>query len=136
MVSYFIGRRFSLIILSGKDFWLLKRKHILHTQEYYKKNHRMSLLIGRFVPVIRTFIPLMAGAFSVKFKEFMLYNWLGSAIWVLGLVLSGYFLGTSFPWLKDYLEYITVIVALIPVMPLIISFFRKWRRKRRDAVPV
>ncbi|MDX2195472.1 MAG: DedA family protein [Cytophagales bacterium] len=117
-VGYLSGKFIGGRLLNAKDTWYFKREYIVKTRYYYIKYAGNTLLIGRFLPIVRTFAPILAGIIKMEFKRFIFYNLLGGTIWVLGLVLGGYFLGQRFPQLLHYIEYI--VLAFIAVTSVVV----------------
>jgi len=124
-VGYWFGRRTGPILFTRKDTWLFKRKHIVMAEEFYNKYGGAALILGRFMPIIRTFAPILAGVVRLDFKKFVIYNILGSFLWVLVLTLAGYFLGRRFPQIVDYIEYIVIGFVVISTMPIIVTLIKR-----------
>jgi membrane-associated protein len=100
-------------------------------EEFFQKYGGTALIIGRFVPIIRTFAPIFAGVVQLNFKKFVLYNILGALLWVSLLTLTGYYLGVKFPWIIDYVEYIIVGLIVIAFLPIAIALLKKWLKNRK-----
>ncbi|MEP6735405.1 MAG: VTT domain-containing protein, partial [Chryseolinea sp.] len=110
-VGYFFGV-WATKYLKPKDSNLFfKQKYLDIAQAFYTKYGMMAFIVGRFLPIVRTFVPILAGMVKIEFKKFLFYNLLGAALWISTLVLSGYWLGSIFPSLVDNVEFI--IVGLI-----------------------
>ncbi len=129
--GYWFGRRTGPMLFQRKDSWLFKRKYVVMAEEFFHKYGGTALIIGRFVPIIRTFAPIFAGIVRFDFRRFILYNVGGAVIWVSTLTLSGYFLGKRFPEIIHYVEYIIVGMIVITFTPIAITLFRKWLAGRR-----
>lgn len=123
--GYWFGYRTGPILFNRDDSLFFKRRYMIFAEEFYEKHGGMALVLGRFFPIIRTFAPIFAGVVRVDFKKFTLYNFAGSIAWVCTFILGGFFLGRRFPQLKDYLEYIILILIIITTIPLIIAFVKK-----------
>ncbi len=106
LLGYVTGRYFGDNIQTRPDSLFFKKKYIENTQKYFEKYGSQTLVIARFLPVIRTFSPILAGIVKMKFYKFMLFNILGAAIWTVVLVGGGYYFGEKFPWIVDYVQYI------------------------------
>jgi membrane-associated protein len=106
LLGYATGRYFGDGIQNRQDSLFFKKKYIENTQKYFEKYGSQTLIIARFLPVIRTFSPILAGIVNMKFYKFMLYNILGGAIWTIALVGGGFYFGEKFPWIVDYVQYI------------------------------
>ncbi|HET6543815.1 MAG TPA: VTT domain-containing protein, partial [Chryseolinea sp.] len=84
----------------------------------------MAFVLGRFLPIVRTFVPILAGMTHINFKKFLIFNIIGAAVWVVVMVMAGHLLGNAFPNLIEYLEYIVFGMILLTAIPLVVSFFR------------
>ncbi len=104
--AYFFGRIVGEKLYQRDDSFFFKRRYINSTKEFFARYGGKSLIIGRFLPIIRTFAPILAGTAQMNLKEFATYNFAGGFLWTFTLVLSGYFLGYEFPTLKDHIEYV------------------------------
>jgi membrane-associated protein len=119
------------MLFKRKDSILFKRKYVIMAEEFFQKYGGTALIIGRFVPIIRTFAPIFAGVVQLNFKKFVLYNILGALLWVSLLTLTGYYLGVKFPWIIDYVEYIIVGLIVIAFLPIAIALLKKWLKNRK-----
>lgn len=106
LLGYFTGRFFGDNIQARPDSLFFKKKYIDNTQKYFEKYGSQTLVIARFLPVIRTFSPILAGIVKMNFYKFMIFNILGGAIWTIVLVGGGFYFGEKFPWIVDYVQYI------------------------------
>lgn len=130
--GYWFGYRTGPMLFKRKDSLIFKQKYIVMAEEFYQKYGGSALVIGRFVPIIRTFAPIFAGVVKLDFKKFVIYNVLGAMIWVSVLTLSGYFLGEMFPQIIHYVEYIIIGMIVIAFMPLAIAIFKRWLKNRKS----
>lgn len=124
VLSYFVGLKLGKWLLSRPDSIFFKASYLNMAASYFEKRHRSAIIIGRFIPVIRTFLPLCLGLIKSDFKLFMIYNLIGSIIWTSSLVLAGYFLKLIFPELIHYLEWIILVLMAITAIPLIRQFYK------------
>jgi membrane-associated protein len=124
--GYWVGRK-SDKILFKKDRWLFKRKHLLQAEEFYAKKGGSAIIIARFLPVIRTFAPIVAGIVKMKVGKFSLYNILGSFIWVASIVTAGFLLGEN-EWAKEHLEKIILGILLITTGPVFLNFLLRKKK--------
>ena len=129
--GYWFGWRTGPMLFKRKDSWLFKRKYVIMAEEFYHKYGGAALIIGRFVPIIRTFAPIFAGIVQMNFRKFVLFNLSGCAVWVMLLTLSGYFLGLEFPQIVHYIEYIVVGFISLTFMPILIALIRKRMATRK-----
>lgn len=128
--GYWFGHRTGPMLFKRKDSLIFKREYVMMAEEFYQKYGGRALIIGRFVPIIRTFAPIFAGVVKLDFKKFVIYNVVGALIWVGLLTLSGYFLGELFPWIIDYVEYIIIGLIVIAFLPIVIGLFSRWKKNK------
>jgi len=125
-VGYWFGRKTGPVLYHRKDSLFFKRRYLKAAEEYYNKQGAFALIMGRFVPIVRTFAPIFAGVVKLDFKRFALYNFAGGIIWIASLTLLGYFLGKRFEKeINDYLLYIIIGFIVITTIPLIFAFVKK-----------
>jgi membrane-associated protein len=122
--SYIIGARLGNLFKNKKDSIFFKKQFIDISIDFYKKYGGLSIIVGRFFPIIRTFIPLVAGISQVNFKRFIIYNILGSFLWICSLVLTGFFIGKSFPGVFEYMEWIIVAICIISTVPVLVGYVK------------
>jgi membrane-associated protein len=128
LFGYVFGRRVGPPLFERKDSILFKRKYLDITQSFYAKHGGQTLVLGRFLPIIRTFAPIIAGVIRVPVPTFMFFNVVGGALWITSLSLIGYFLGTQFPAIENYVGYI--IIGFIGITTtLLIRTYIKQRRE-------
>jgi membrane-associated protein len=130
-VNYWIGYKLGPAVFRREDSKLLNKKHLLRAQEFYEKYGAKTIILARFVPVVRTFAPFVAGVGKMNFFRFWLYNIIGGVAWVLICLLAGYYFG-GFEFVKKRFELVIVAIVLISVLPMVIEFLRA-RRAGRDA---
>lgn len=131
-VNYLIGKKLGLRILqkklkSGKQ--LVKQDYIDKTHEFYDKHGPKTIILARFVPIVRTFAPFVAGIGEMNYGKFISYNIIGGAIWVTGLSLLGFFFG-NIPIVKENFEIVILGIIFVSILPIIIEFIRHRRKKR------
>ena len=125
-VGYWFGRKTGPVLYHRKESFFFKRRYLKAAEEYYNKQGAFALIMGRFVPIVRTFAPIFAGVVKLDFKRFALYNIAGAIIWIASLTLLGYFLGKRFEKeINDYLLYIIIGFIVITTIPLIFAFVKK-----------
>jgi membrane-associated protein len=124
--GYWFGIKTGPVLYHRKDTFFFKKRYLKAAEVYYNKQGAFALIMGRFVPIVRTFAPIFAGVVRLEFKKFALYNICGAFLWITSLTLLGYFLGKRFEKeINDYLLYIIVGFVTITSLPLAIAFFRK-----------
>ena len=123
--GYWFGRRTGPLLYTRKDSFFFKKKYLKAAEEYYNKQGAFALIMGRFVPIVRTFAPIFAGVVKLDFKKFAFYNIVGGILWICSLTLLGYFLGKRFEKeINDYLLYIIIGFIVITTIPLLITFVK------------
>lgn len=131
-VGYWFGKRSGDILLKRKDTWLFKKKYLHRAKEFYEKRGGGAIVLARFLPIIRTFAPIVAGMVNMNKRKFSLYNIVGSFAWVGSLVTAGYLLGEN-AWVKDNLEKIVLAIIILPLLPVIIKLVSG---KKEVVIPV
>ena len=129
--NYCIGRRVGPAIFA-RDHRFIKRAHLLKAQEFYERHGGKAIVLARFVPIVRTFAPFVAGIAKMFPPTFLLYNVTGCIAWVVGLVSAGYFLGNH-PWVRSHFSIIVYIIILVSIMPMVVEFAKAWLRGRKSA---
>ncbi len=129
-VGYYFGKKTGPMLFKRDDSLLFKKKHANAAKDFYERYGGMALILGRFIPIIRTFVPIMAGVVSIDFKKFVIYNVVGSIAWVSSMTLSGYFLGKIFPSLQENLEYIVITIILVSMIPVVLTYLKERRRSK------
>ncbi|MEI9920820.1 MAG: VTT domain-containing protein [Bacteroidota bacterium] len=130
-VGYLSGRWAHGYLIKKKENFFWKREYMDMTRALYKKYGAMAFIIGRFLPVVRTFVTIMSGMVRIDFKIFFIFNVIGVSIWVIAMVMAGYALGNIFPNILDYLEIIVIALIVLTAIPIIFQF-RKHRTENRS----
>jgi len=129
-VNYWIGKKFGQKLVDHPKI-PINQEHINQTQAYYDKNGGKTIILARFIPIIRTFAPFVAGVSHMRYKDFMLYNVVGAFTWVFGLVLLGYFFG-NIPSVKHNIEYAIFGVIGISLLPVFFEFVKIRYKKHKE----
>lgn len=122
-VGYLLGRRAGPAIFNQPSSRWFKREHLLRTKEFYEKHGGQTIVIARFVPIIRTFAPFVAGVAEMSYSKFASYNIFGGIGWVVGVTLLGYFLG-GLPFVQKYFDKVLIGIVLVSVLPIGIEYLR------------
>ena len=134
-VGYWFGRKTGPVLYHRKDTFFFKKKYLKAAELYYNKQGAFALIMGRFVPIVRTFAPIIAGVVRLEFKKFALYNICGAFLWITSLTLLGYFLGRRFEKeINDYLLYIIIGFITITTIPVIYTFLKKRAENNNDDI--
>jgi membrane-associated protein len=128
MVGYYFGKRVGDKLFTRDDNLIFKKRYVTITHNFYKKHGGRTLVLGRFLPIIRTFAPILAGVIQIDFKRFMFYNSVGCIAWVFSLTLIGYFLGVKFPIVKDYLGYVIIFLIIVTLIPVLRTYLKERKR--------
>lgn len=126
-VNYAIGRYVGPKVYSRPDSRWIRQEHLRRTQAFYERYGGVTIVIGRFVPIIRTFAPFLAGVAQMPYGRFLSYNVVGGILWIASLVYAGYLFG-NIPWVKDNLALIVVAIVVVSLMPAAATFLRERRR--------
>lgn len=125
-VGYWFGYKTGPVLYNREDSFFFKKKYLKAAEHYYNKQGAFALIMGRFVPIVRTFAPIFAGVVKLDLKRFAFYNFVGAIVWITSLTLLGYFLGKRFETeINEYLFYIILGFIFITTIPLITAFFKK-----------
>jgi membrane-associated protein len=122
-LNYFVGHKFGELIKEKKKILFLKREYIEKTEDFFEKNGGKAVIMARFVPIVRTIAPFVAGAGSMKYRSYIINCILGAMLWVGGITLLGYFLG-QFDIVKNNFEKIVLGIVFISILPIFIKIFK------------
>ena len=128
-VNYGVGHYIGPKVFDVPRTRWLKREHLLRTQAFYDRYGGVTIIIGRFVPIIRTFAPFLAGVAGMPYRRFLSYNVIGGCLWISLLVYAGYLFG-NIPWVKGNLSLIVLAIVVVSLVPAAMTFVRE-RRERR-----
>jgi membrane-associated protein len=123
-LNYYMGRKAGDFLYQRPDSVLFKKKYLLRAHEFYEKYGAKTIVLARFVPIVRTFAPAVAGAAKMNYKTFVSYNVFGGILWVFLTVLGGYFLGSIIPDIDKYLHLIIVLVVLASFVPFAVEYYK------------
>jgi membrane-associated protein len=126
--GFYIGRAAGPAIFDRPKSRLFKPEHVAKTHEFFEKYGNRAIVLGRFVPIVRTFITVMAGVARMDPKRYLLYSAIGGVAWAAGVTLLGFFLG-QIPFVRAHIEGILVLVVLVSLLPMIVEFLRARRAK-------
>lgn len=126
--GYLIGRQIGPKIFTKENSIFFHKDHLLRAQKFYEKYGSKTIVLARFVPIVRTFAPTVAGVGKMDYRKFVFYNIVGGIGWVLSMTLTGYFLGRSIPDVEKKLHWIILIVIFISLIPIM----KEWRDHREE----
>jgi membrane-associated protein len=133
-VGYTIGARTGPKIFTREDSLLFHKKHLITTKEFYDRYGGVTIIIARFMPIVRTFAPLVAGVGGMEYRRFVFYNIAGGIGWVVSMTSLGYFLGKAVPGIDRHIHVVIAVVIFLSLLPGIIKLARE-RWKVRRTVP-
>ena len=126
--GYAIGRRLGPRIFTRPKSMLFNPKHVQRTQRFYEKYGAKTIVIARFVPIIRTFAPVLAGVGSMRYRRFLTYNVVGGIGWVVSMTLAGYLLGQTVPNISKHMHELVIVIIVLSVIPIAVEIYRERRK--------
>jgi membrane-associated protein len=129
-VNYSIGHYIGPRIFDKPDSRWFKQDHLRRTQAFYDKYGGVTIIIGRFIPIIRTFAPFLAGVAGMEYRRFFAFNVVGGILWVGLLVYAGYIFG-NIPWVKDNLTWIVIGIVVVSLIPAVVTFMKERGSSKR-----
>jgi membrane-associated protein len=130
-VGYGIGARTGPKIFTREESLFFNRKHLISAKEFYDRYGGFTIFIARFMPIIRTFAPVVAGVGAMRYRKFFAYNVFGGIFWVLTTTLAGFFLGRAIPNIQERIHVVIAIVIFVSLLPAIIKFVSvKWQTRK------
>ena len=131
-VGYSIGHATGPRIFNRESSLFFNKKHAIRAHEFYEKYGRKTIVLAQFMPVIRTFAPVVAGVGGMKFRTFITFNVMGAVLWIWSMTAIGFFLGSYIPGIDQHIEIVVIIVVFISLLPGIISWYRGKRARQYD----
>lgn len=134
-MGFMIGRKLGPAIFKREKSRLFNPENVERTHAFFEKHGPKAIIIARFLPIFRAFVPAAAGVGHMTYRRFVAYNAIGALLWGVGVTLIGYFLG-QIPFVREYSEVFIIVLVLIPGIPILIELWRafsSWRAKRRAA---
>lgn len=127
-VGYAIGYRAGPRLFTKEQSLLFSRRHLLRTREFYERYGGKTIVLARFIPLVRTFAPVVAGIGQMQYRRFLVYNVFGGVLWVVSLSWAGYLLGTLIPDISRYIHIVVVVVIALSMVPVVLEL---WKARRR-----
>ena len=127
--NYWVGRMTGAGIFTREDSLLFKKKHVERAHEFYVKHGPKTVVLARFMPIIRTFAPLVAGVGKMDYRTFLTFSVLGGTAWIWSMLMLGYFLGAKVPGVAKHIELVIIAVIFLSILPGIISWWRQPERR-------
>jgi membrane-associated protein len=128
-VGYAIGARIGPRLFTREKSWLFNPRHVVRTREFYARHGAKTIVVARFVPIIRTFAPVVAGVGQMPYRRFLFYNVAGGVGWVMSMTWAGYLLGHAVPNIDRHIHIVVIIVIVVSVIPIGVEILRERRRQ-------
>ena len=128
--GYLFGRKIGPKIFSRENSRFFRREYLEKTQIFYAKYGARAIILGRFMPIVRTFVPILAGVGSMKYKTFLQNNIIGGLLWGAGITFIGYYLGVKVPYVEKYLLLIIISIIILSFLPVVFEFLKKKSSKQ------
>ena len=130
-VGYWVGSKTGPRLFRKEKSFFFRKDYLLKTQEFYNKHGGVTIIIARFMPIIRTFAPTVAGIAQMKYKKFAQYNVVGGFLWIVSLTLMGYYLGRLIPGIEKHIEKVIIVIVFLSILPGIIKYLQhKFGKKK------
>ena len=138
-VNYYLGLQMGQRVFERGRLRFVKHSHLMTAKEFYERHGGKAIILARFVPLVRTFTPFVAGVARMSYARFVVYNLLGGIGWVVSMTFCGYWLG-QIAWIRDHFELVVLAIIFVSVLPVLGGLARQWRSKEalgnRDDVPL
>jgi len=134
LVGYWYGKALGPRLFSREDSLLFRRRNLERAHEFYERHGGKALILARFMPVVRTFAPVVAGMAAMNYRRFVIYTVVGALLWAVGVTWAGYFLGSLIPDASKYLEYIVALIVVVSIAPPIIHLLRERYRPKKPTL--
>lgn len=132
-VNHFVGKHFSQFIKSREQILFFKQEYLTQTEEFYEKHGGKAVIMARFIPIVRTIAPFVAGAGSMQYSKYIIFCIIGASLWVSSITLTGYFLGSN-EWVKLNFEKVVLGIVFLSITPMIWQFAKLKLLKQAEAL--
>jgi membrane-associated protein len=129
--GYLIGHKAGKALYSRPNSFFFRREHLLRTHQFYERHGGKTITLAQFMPIVRTFAPVVAGAADMTYRRFALFNIVGAVLWISSMSLTGFFLGRAIPDIDRRIHLVVAVVIFLSLLPAIIG----WLRSRRETAP-
>lgn len=129
-VGFWIGSKTGPLLYKKQDSFFFRRSHLLKAHEFYEEHGGKTIILARFIPIIRTFAPTVAGAAGMSYKKFVLFNIVGGFVWIWSMLLGGYYLGRLVPNIEQNIHYVVIGVIFLSVCPI---FWNVYKARAKNA---
>jgi membrane-associated protein len=125
MVGYIFGKKVGVLLFKRKSGIFFRQDQLAVANEFYKKHGKKTIILSRFLPIVRTFAPIIAGIVKLEYHKFFIYSLVGAILWVTSLVLAGYYMGKYIPGTKENLHFIVIFLIVITSIPFLYNWLKK-----------
>lgn len=131
-VNYWIGAKIGPAVFKRDDSIWLRKKHLARAHEFFERYGGRAIILARFVPIVRTFVPFVAGVGQMTYPRFLAYNVIGGFAWIYFFTYAGYLFGNQ-PFVQKNFKLVILAIIILSVVPMVVEFFREWQRARKTA---
>ncbi len=129
-VNYWVGRKIGPAVFKREDSIWLRKKHLDKAHAFFEKYGGRAVILARFVPIVRTFVPFIAGVGSMTYPRFMAYNVIGGFVWIYFFTYAGFMFGNQ-PFVQKNFKLVILAIIILSVLPIVVEFFREWQKSRK-----
>jgi membrane-associated protein len=133
--GYWIGKRAGQALYNRPNSFFFRREHLLRTHQFYERHGGKTIILAQFIPIVRTFAPVVAGAAGMSYRRFATFNVVGAVCWITSMTLTGFFLGRAIPDIDKRIHLVVAVVIFLSLLPAIISVARAKLAARRTPEP-
>jgi membrane-associated protein len=126
-VGYWFGAKVGIRLFEREDSRFFKRKYVRQAHDFYEKHGAKAVILARFVPIARTFVPIVAGIANMNYRVFMICNLVGALLWATGVTSAGYFLGERFPIIQEYITYVILGIVFVTMIPVLRETYKQYK---------
>jgi membrane-associated protein len=130
-LGYWIGAKTGPKLFTREKSLLFSKKHLLRTKAFYERHGGKTIIIARFMPIVRTFAPVVAGVGQMQYRRFVAYNVFGGIGWVMSMTWLGYFLAVKFPWITKHIDKLIILIIFLSLLPGLIGWLKSYLDERR-----
>ncbi len=131
-VNYWIGAKIGPAVFKREDSIWLRKKHLERAHEFFERYGGRAIILARFVPIVRTFVPFIAGVGQMTYSRFLAYNVIGGFAWIYFFTYAGYLFGNQ-PFVQKNFKLVILAIIILSVVPMVVEFIREWQRSRKTA---
>ena len=135
-VGYAFGKKVGPPLFSRPDSRFFKQKHLKQAEAFFERHGSKTIILARFVPIVRTFAPIVAGASKMRYRTFVIYNIIGGVAWATLMLTAGWALGKAFPAIGSSLDYVLLVIIALSLIPVAIEYVRHRRHPDRETTPM